>query len=659
VIKAKRLTSDPGEAATLALAALFFLVCTWTSYVRWANFEYRTFDLAFYTQAIWQFIHGRFEVTVEPVPLLGNHVEPIVFLIAPLFAVFRHPMIFVVVQNAVLATMGPVGFDIGKSIGLKRSESALLAGALLVAPALGYIALHEFHPEALTAPLLLLMFRARLRGSLAQHWLWFVAVLACKENMAPLLAAYCAVHFILDWKRRPTELRAWYLWPLAVSILWFLVCTTVITPALNSGQIDYVGLYSQIGASTGDILIKAVTEPQRIGKALVHSISSGNLLWALLFPFLCLPLLKPRWLLIAAPVLLQHLLSWRSSEWNIYFHYAAPLLPLCWIATVEAVAEIQSWKLISATFQGSIPLLIFLACLAAQSWLGPVTEIASATSDWFSDRNDRARKSAFLSRIPAEASVVAPLPYVSHLAVREKLYSLHHILKGLKTLSRSTFEPPPPPDFVLIDYGDSSTFDASSGYYHPTMKMTDGRIIPSSDQRLHDFLKQRHWVSYSFDELTLLQQCERPIDYGSLRPTSGSVANLPGHTQLISITKSSDTASADRSLEIQMTWNLEHEREVFPWMYLRLTRSGDEKHFVLVRGLCAPEASTGAYSETWYITSLGKLPKGDYSLETIFVDNTKRVWNEMTGKGSSQSFLLSAPIPLGNLRIAMKKAGDR
>src|SRR2546428_293104 len=249
----------------------FFLVCTWASYVRWANFEYRTFDLAFYTQAMWQFIHGRFELTIEPVPLLGNHVEPIVFLIAPLFAILRHPIIFVIVQNAAIATMGPVGFDIGQRVGLKRKESALLAGALLVAPALGYIALHEFHPEALTAPLLLLMFRARLRGSLAQHWLWFVAVLACKENMALLLAAYCAVHSILERKRRPTELRAWYLWPLAVSIVWFLICTTVITPALNSGQIDYVGLYSQIGTSTGDILIKAVIEPQRIGKALVHS----------------------------------------------------------------------------------------------------------------------------------------------------------------------------------------------------------------------------------------------------------------------------------------------------------------------------------------------------------------------------------------------------
>src|SRR6266516_2887684 len=91
----KRLAGDPGNRAILSFAVVFLAICTWVSCARWANFEYRTFDLAYYVQALWQLIHGRFEVSVEGVPLLGNHVEPIVFLIAPLFLVFRHPLIFV------------------------------------------------------------------------------------------------------------------------------------------------------------------------------------------------------------------------------------------------------------------------------------------------------------------------------------------------------------------------------------------------------------------------------------------------------------------------------------------------------------------------------------------------------------------------------------
>src|SRR5205823_7405126 len=119
-----------------------------------------------------------------------------------------------------------------------------------------------------------------------------------------------------------------------------VLCSQMITPALNAGNIDYVALYNRLGSSPGNILWNAITRPQLIGGALFHSLTHGNLVWALLFPFLFLPLLRPRWLIIAAPVFLQHLLSWRQSEWMIYFHYAAPLLAVCWIALVEAVVAI-------------------------------------------------------------------------------------------------------------------------------------------------------------------------------------------------------------------------------------------------------------------------------------------------------------------------------
>ena len=166
-------------------------------------------------------------------------------------------MTLVVVQNAALATMGPVGFDIARRLGFGVKESLCLAAALLIAPATGYIALHEFHPEALSAPLLLLLFRARLLRSLTQHWVWFIAVLACKENMAPLLVAYCAVHAVTDRKRGLAEVRAWYLWPMGLALLWLALCTSLITPALNAGNVDYITLYDQLGSSASDILLNA------------------------------------------------------------------------------------------------------------------------------------------------------------------------------------------------------------------------------------------------------------------------------------------------------------------------------------------------------------------------------------------------------------------
>jgi uncharacterized membrane protein len=652
VITTKRLAADPGKGTILGLAVLFCALCTWASYARWANFEYRTFDLAYYVQALWQLIHGRFPVSVQGVPLLGNHVEPIVLLIAPIFLIFRHPLVFVVVQNAALASMGPVAFGIGQRLGLDRKTALLLAGAVLITPATGYIALHEFHPEALTAPFLLLMLHARLRGSLRAHWGWLLTVLACKENMALLIAAYCAVHVALERKRPLAELRAWYLWPMVLSIFWFLVCVKLITPTLNSGNIDYLGLYDRLGGSAGDIVLKAITQPQRMIGALAQSLTHGNLLWALLLPFLAMPLMRPRWLLVAAPIFLQHLLSWRSSEWTIYFHYAAPLLPLFWIALAEGVVQMDRWT--SVPIRRSLPFLVIAACLAGQIFLGPIGGITSTTADWFSGERTRARKRAFINQIPPAASVLAPLPYLSHLAMRENLYSLHYVLKGLKTLSRSTFSPPPPTDFVLIDYGDSATFDAVGGYYHPTMRTVESRVVPSSDRLLHEFLKQCPWAVRSSDELTLLQQAKREGELSPSTPSSGESIEIATGTVLNSITKSGDDLT-EQGLEIKMSWTFREPREVFPWMFLRLTPRDHRNGIIIARGLCAPEATDGPYQENWRITRPKQIPEGDYGVDVCFVDNTKRIWAAKSGPPDEEVALLSPPIPLGELRVAPEK----
>jgi len=654
VITAERQTVEPGKAIVTALAGLFFLICTWTSYARWANFQYRSFDLAYYVQAIWQLIHGRLDVSVENVPLLGNHVEPIVFLFAPLFAVFRHPMLFVAMQNAALATMPLVGYNIAKRLGLDGKSACLLSAALLLAPAAGYIAIHEFHPEALVAPFLLLMLQAWMARSIGRHWLWFVAVLACKENMAPLLIVYCATQCVAERNRGLAELRRWYLWPMSLALIWFLLCAYVITPALNSGNIDYVALYDQLGTTPGNILLNAIIRPHLIGKALLQSLAHGNLVWGLLFPFLCLPLLRPRWIVIAAPILLQHLLSWRSSEWMIYFHYAAPLLPLFWIASVEAIAASEQWKRVPSFVSRVTAWLVIVGCVAAQIWVGPLGRIVTTTADWFGASEVRARNNAFIGQIPPASSVVAPLPYLSHLAMREKLYSLHYILKGLKTLSRSSYEPPSSTDFVLIDYRDSATFDPGAGFYHPAMKTVDGRIIPSSDRLLHDFLKKAAWTSDEQDELTLLR------NLGSRKAAvtaeqSSSADDAPGvfsigATRLLSIGTTGELVSRSRPLEVHLRWKFRGERDVFPWMLLRLSRDEKATVALLVKGLCAPEATEGISTENWRVVTAERLLPGDYSLEALFVDNSKRAWFETTG-GGGESTLLSAPVSLGHIKV--------
>src|SRR5207237_10278696 len=180
-------------------------------------------------------------------------------------------------------------------------------------------------------------------------------------------------------------------------------------------------------------------------------------------------------------------------------------LHVFWISSVKVMFFSYEWKHVPSFVSRATAWLVIAGCVVAQIWLGPLARIATTTADWFGAGQERARKNAFIAQIPPTSSVVAPLSYLSHLAMREKLYSLHYILKGLKTLSRSSYEPPSATDFVLIDYHDSATFDPGAGFYHPTMKTVDGRIVPSSDRLLHDFLKNAAWTADEQDELTLLR----------------------------------------------------------------------------------------------------------------------------------------------------------
>jgi uncharacterized membrane protein len=645
VTAARRLPADYGLITAIGAGLVFFAVCTWASYAHWANFEYRTFDLAYYVQALWQLLHGRFVVSVEGVPLLGNHVEPIVFLLLPFLALFRHPIVLVMVQNAALAASAPVSFKIGRQFGLSRTCAAVLAAALLLNPAFAYVALHEFHPEAFTAPLILLVIYARLRNSTRLHWLGIAGLLACKENMALLVAAYCAVHLLLERRRPLSQLRRWYGWPLLASIIWLGLCAKVITPALNSGAIDYLALYDRLGHSTGEILLNALVQPRRWIDPLSQSLREGNLIYGLLVPFLGLPLLRPRWLVIGIPILLQHLLSWRSSEWQIYFHYAAPLIPLFWVAMAESVAQLHSAKPGGIRF--AIPWVVLIACFGAQLVLGPSQAIASTITQWPSGKIERARKRDFIARIPSSASVVAPLPYLSHLAMRERLYSLHYILKGLKTLSRSEYEPPLPTDFVLIDYEDTATFDPVAGYYHPAMRTVDGRLIPSSERLLHDFLKRALWTAVSTDELTLLQRTAWTSPSPVIDLNTEDEKAIDANTTLLNITKSADLLTPE-GLDITTTWSFHGQREIFPWMFLKLTARDRAQTITFPRGLCAPDVENRLYEEKWHFDSSSGIPPGKYDAEVIFVDNSRRVWAEKSGSVNGTPLVR---VSLGQLTV--------
>ena len=185
------------------------------------------------------------------------------------------------------------------------------------------------------------------------------------------------------------------------------------------------------------------------------------------------------------------------------------------------------------------------------------------------------------------------------------------------------------------------------------MKTVDGRIIPSSDRLLHDFLKGAAWTADEQDELTLLRNLgsrKAPVGEQSSPADDDPGVFSIGGTRLMSIATTGEVVSRSRPLEFQLRWKFQGERDIFPWMLLRLSRDEKVKVALLVKGLCAPEATEGIYTENWRVMTAERLLPGDYSLEALFVDNSKRAWFETTS-GGGESTLLSAPVSLGHIKV--------
>lgn len=475
---------------------LWLVVVVADSFFRWMTFQYGSFDLAFYDQAFWLALQGKWHVSVLDVSLMGNHAEPITFLLLPLYSIWPHPMLMVLVQAVALASMPATALRIGTSLALPQGTSICMAGVTLLLPATGFVGLHEFHPEAFSAPLLLLMLEARLRGQSGRHLLWALMAVACKENIALLVAWYALVGTVLDRNRGWSWLRQFYLFPGILALFWAGLYALVLSPWWNGGRVAYGTLYSHLGNGAGDMLLGVFTRPQVILGHLSKAIFSDDLMAAMLVPLLFLCCFRPRWLLVSAPILAQHLLSERPSEWSVRFHYAAPLIPLFWFAACEAIAAWQTRATSGSTSSRLIFALapsILCACCVWQITRGPATRIIDTWRESDAAIEGMDWKQPFIASISPDASVFAGNPYLSHLSHREHLHASLHLLSGLSTLGGQNYHAPEFTDFVILDFGDTRTFNRSALYFHDTLRAKDGRIIPSSDQLLVNFAAKSVW----------------------------------------------------------------------------------------------------------------------------------------------------------------------
>jgi uncharacterized membrane protein len=404
-----------------------------------------SWDLAVYTEYVKQAasLHAPVaDVRTAGFNLLGDHFQPIVMVIAPLFRVFPSAAALVAVQ-ALLASLSVFGVSQAAREKLGLGPSRAIAVAYGFSWGLQQMANFDFHEIAFAVPLLAFSLSALVRGRIEAAVWWALPLVFVKEDQGFTVAAiglYLVIAGIRaaarapgaaitsadpDGRRRIKAGQILLVWGFA----WSFLAIGVIIPHFNPvHQYDYW--------SDGGILAPGghPTVTGLIGQFFHAWPDKLQTIMILLLPTAFIALRSPL-VLIAAPSLLLRFLSTDSSFWGTYWHYNATVMPIIFIAAIDAMARIgavmdaegpagsANWAsgstgtrravLAGARRYGAAMMLAITVALAFQF---PLSTLWSAQSYRISSHVKSA--DAALAKVPNDATVQATLDLLAPLAAR-------------------------------------------------------------------------------------------------------------------------------------------------------------------------------------------------------------------------------------------------
>lgn len=387
----------------LLLAAAVMALYTYYSLQQMKHWVTPSWDLAIFTQMAQAYSH--FSVPIVPIKgpdfnLWGDHFHPILVLLGPVYALFPSPTTLLVVQNALVAFASFAivrftqrAFALGQKAELAATGTAepaqnakpakyqgviptitglLLGAGFALSFGVQQAIAAQFHEVAFAVPLLAmslgyLVLASRVSGTERARYLayacwWSLPIAFVKEDMGITVAAIGLIIFIRtgwlstavdilmprlsagtpapmrtrmqqlysSWARTPAvaESTMVMIW----GVFWSVVAIYVILPYFNSGgNFDYadkVNFSAALGDPFGSVLqmLSNNTKLATLGLLLI----TGAILWVIS------PLAA-----IALPTLAWRLLSTMESYWASTWHYSLVLMPVVFLALLDAVLRVR------------------------------------------------------------------------------------------------------------------------------------------------------------------------------------------------------------------------------------------------------------------------------------------------------------------------------
>lgn len=384
---------------------------------------YQTFgwDLGFFDQLLWQASRGNlnFVSTIGDINILGDHFQPIIYLLAPLYWFWDDVRIILIAQ-VLLVTAGALPLYLLAEKKIKSSQAALaVAAAYLLFSGTQFTITNEFHQSAFI-PLLLSWGLYWLEtGRERRGILTLLSLLLVKEELALLLTGLGLMY--LCFKRVKLGILL-----AGAGVVSFFILINWLIPTLSS-QNRYIHFgYGSLGETPRDMIGSVGNNPAEALKRLVYpQVKIEQAVWSLA-SYGGLPILSPVSLI---PVVQQYAVRFLDDRnihrWINNNHYSAPLGPLLAYGASLTLGRFASFRSGRMRIFGMAVYLIAASVATAGVLRTPIFSIFKPqlyfTPEWAADADKLA------AAVPKNAAVAANNSLAPHLTHRDKLYLLPEI----------------------------------------------------------------------------------------------------------------------------------------------------------------------------------------------------------------------------------------
>ncbi|WP_312395663.1 DUF2079 domain-containing protein [Kocuria sp.] len=453
----------------VGMGVVFTLLYTLFSLTQWHQWEVPSWDNAIFTQLLQSYAAGQppvVNIKGHDFNLLGDHFHPLLAVLAPGYWLFPSALTPMILQDILLGwSVGVVSWCAARA--LRPAPAAAVAVAYGLSFGLQGAVAVQFHEIALAVPLLALSVCALRERRWPSAALWAAPVALVKEDLGMTVAAVGAV--MVGHALRPTA-RVSVLWvhrvyeptgrvtgggPAASSakelvtalsrtsqqpavlgallMAWgigvSLLAVWVILPGLNpndafayADKLDVAGILRDPAAA----VITLFVPDQKLGT------------WLLTLAAGALVAVRSPLVLIALPTLAWRMLSPNDGYWGPGWHYNAVIMPIVFIAVIDAVVRLRAAGTRSRAARAAAELgpwvaLVVALAVATQQ---PLAHLVTGEA-WRQDPRADV-KDATVRAVPEGASVATDLTLINGLVSRADVHWIGN-----------THDPAP--DFVVID----------------------------------------------------------------------------------------------------------------------------------------------------------------------------------------------------------------